>query len=121
MLKLSILPGLVLFIILLSLSACGEPAAEDLIMEGEDLYIVNCARCHQVDGTGAEGQFPRLAGNPVVTLNNPAPVIQAVLYGRGSMPAFQGALSQEEAAAIISYIRNAWGNQATGVLPRQVR
>jgi mono/diheme cytochrome c family protein len=107
---------------LVTLSACTfgiDP--EQMIQDGEPLYVTNCGRCHQVDGSGAEGLYPPLAGNPVVTLHDPAPMIDVIVNGRGSMPAFRGALDSEDAASVISYIRNAWGNEASIVLPKQVQ
>ncbi len=107
---------------LVGLSACTfgvEPA--QVISEGEPLYVTNCAQCHQIDGGGAEGLFPPLAGNPVVTLHDPSPMIDVIINGRGSMPAFRGTLDSEEGAAVISYIRNAWGNEGSIVLPKQVQ
>lgn len=113
--------GLLLALTLLGLTACTigvEPEA--IIMTGEPLYVTNCSQCHQLDGSGAEGLFPPLAGNPVVTLHDPAPLIDIIINGRGSMPPFRNTLDSEEAAAVISYIRNAWENEAAIVLPRQV-
>lgn len=105
------------------LVACTTVTEEDraeIISTGEPLYIVNCARCHQLNGEGAEGLFPPLAGNPVITLHDPAPIIDVIVNGRGSMPAFRGTLDSEAAAAVISYIRNTWGNEASIVQPKQV-
>jgi mono/diheme cytochrome c family protein len=108
-------------LIVLSLAAC-SPALdkEQLATEGEDLYVNNCARCHQVTGEGTE-LFPALAGNPVVTLDQPAPMIDVVMNGRGSMPSFRGVLTDQQAAALLTYIRNAWGNEADLVTPKQTR
>jgi alcohol dehydrogenase (quinone), cytochrome c subunit len=64
--------------------------------------------------------FPRLAGNPLVTLHDPEPVIVTVTYGQGSMTGFNQKLSSDDIASVISYIRNAWGNQAAPVSPRQI-
>ena len=58
--------------------------------------------------------YPRLAGNPIVTLHDPSPVIETVTYGQGSMMAFKDKLSGDNIAAVLSYIRNAWGNEAPG-------
>lgn len=94
---------------------------DDLINQGEQLYLENCARCHQLDGDGYSRIYPNLANNPLVTLHDPVPVIQAVLHGQGTMPGFKNSLSHEELASVISYIRNAWGNQAPVVFPKQTR
>ncbi len=109
----------------LLISACNshtelpsDPQA--LIQQGQPLYEQNCATCHQKDGSGKPGQVPRLAGNPMVTLEDPIPIIQIVVYGKGKMPAFNDKPTPDQVAAILSYIRNAWGNQAVAVDSRQI-
>jgi mono/diheme cytochrome c family protein len=93
---------------------------QSLIHDGEKLYLEYCAECHQVDGSGWSTLYPRLAGNPIVTLHDPEPIILTVKYGQGSMAPFRSKLSPRQIAAILSYIRNAWGNQAVPVKPKQV-
>jgi mono/diheme cytochrome c family protein len=110
----------------LVLAACNThterpPNAEEMIRHGEVLYVEHCAECHQTDGQGWSTLYPRLAGNPLVTLHDPEPVIVTVAYGLGSMPPFIDRLKSQEIAAIISYIRNAWGNQAPAVSSRQIK
>ncbi len=94
---------------------------QKLISHGQQVYVVYCAECHQVDGMGWSNLYPRLAGNPVVTNDNPEPLIVTVTYGQGSMMGFRGELTDEEIAAAISYIRNAWGNKAIPVDSRQIQ
>lgn len=98
------------------------PAAatgEQLINFGEQIYATNCATCHQPDGEG-QGAYPALNGNPFVTAEDATQVIATVLQGRGQMPAFQDTLSSQEIAAVVSYIRNAWSNNASAVSVEQV-
>lgn len=107
------------------LSACNShterpPEPEKVIHSGEHLYVEFCAECHQVDGMGWSDLYPRLAGNPIVTLHDPEPIIDTVTYGQGSMMAFHDRLTSQEIAAILSYIRNSWGNQAPAVSFRQI-
>lgn len=97
-------------------TAIGEEA---LISRGEELFIDNCSACHQENGQGA-GIFPALAGNPFVT-GDPGPPIRRVILGRGAMPGFGNFLSNQEIAAIASYIRNAWTNEAPVVMPEEVQ
>ncbi len=111
---------------MIMLAACGtrfdqEGFEQQLIEEGENIYLENCARCHQLDGLGFVGLYPNLAGNPIVTLHDPVPIIETVLHGQGSMPPFRSDLNDEETAAVLSYIRNAWGNRASVVYPKQTR
>lgn len=109
------------FFAVLAITSCSPaPDKAQLVEEGENIFITNCAACHNETGEGFE-EIPALAGNPFVTLENPAPVVDTVMNGRGSMPSFRGSLSDEEAAAVITYIRNAWGNSAPAVPPKQTR
>ena len=93
---------------------------EKQIGDGQTLYVEYCAECHQTDGSGWSTLYPRLAGNPVVTLHDPERIILTVTYGQGSMMSFQDKLNVQEIAAILTYIRNSWGNHASPVDPRQV-
>ena len=93
---------------------------EELYRRGQTLYLENCAECHQADGMGWSTLYPRLAGNPVVTLEDPEPIMVIVLYGQGLMPGFHQRLTSDEVAAILTYIRNSWGNHAPAVSARQV-
>lgn len=94
--------------------------------DGARVYITNCSSCHQLDGRGIPGAFPPLAGNPMVT-GDAARVLRVVKYGQrgpirvagrpytGEMPAWDGLLSGDEIAAVVSYIRSAWRNGASEV------
>lgn len=106
-------------------SAATGAAARDVasIDDGARVYIANCSGCHQLDGRGVPGAFPPLAGNPVVT-GDPARVVAIVRHGLrgktrllgawygGEMPAWEGLLSNDEIAEVVSYIRAAWNNNA---------
>ena len=81
--------------------------------EGEQVYAATCAACHQATGVGIPGAFPSLIGSPVVT----GPVsghIEMVMHGKPgtAMQAFSGQLSPQQMAAVITYERNAWGNNS---------
>ncbi len=109
----------------LFITACNShtelpPDPQALIRAGQPLYLEYCSTCHQVDGKGQPDKFPRLAGNPIVTLEDPVPVIRTVVYGQGVMPAFGDKLDSVQIAEILSYVRNAWGNQAPAVSDRQI-
>ncbi len=116
--RLTFLPALLM--ILLGLAGCG-PSEEERLAEGRELYIQECAHCHQIHGEGFAQVYPPLARNPIVTLYDPSPTIEVVLFGRGSMPSFRNDLGPDELANIISYVRTAWGNNASTVTPTQVR
>lgn len=82
--------------------------------EGEQLFLNNCAECHQRDGNGIANIYPALAGSEVVR-GSGVDVALVMLIGRGEMPSFAGAISYEDMASIISYVRNAWGNSGEGI------
>ena len=123
---LRVLLGTGVIILVLLVSACAVDTTkptnpEELISQGENLYWENCAGCHQFEGQGWSHIYPNLAGNPIVTLHDPAPLVVTVLNGQGSMPGFRGQLSSEEIAAILSYVRNSWGNEASAITPKHAR
>jgi mono/diheme cytochrome c family protein len=115
-------------------AAVSEAAAKNpaSASDGAVVYLANCSSCHQTNGQGVPGAFPPLAGNPTVT-GNPAAVVTIVkngLEGRivvnakaysGIMPRWKGVLSDEQIAAVITYIRSSWKNHAPGVSVSEVR
>ena len=90
---------------------------------GARLYEAQCAQCHGKQGEGQADAYPALAGNRAVQMTPSNNLVLTVLQG-GYGPATQGrpqphgmppfvlALSDAELASVLSYIRNAWGNQA---------
>lgn len=86
--------------------SCTLLAAEE---SGEQLFLANCAECHQADGQGIPNIYPALAGNETV-LGSGVDVALVMRVGRGEMPSFKDSLNSEQIAAIINYVRNAWGN-----------
>jgi len=98
---------------------------------GSDVFAQNCAACHGRDGRGVPGTFPPLSGSEWVAANASTP-IRIVLHGlqghiqvegrgfNGVMPAFGARLSDQELAAVLSYVRSAWGNGAAAVQPSSI-
>jgi mono/diheme cytochrome c family protein len=93
---------------------------------GKDLYLSNCAACHKANGEGVDSMVPSLASNPGVQAPGANNVIRTILVGgRGAatvanptsaeMPAFAWKLSDDEVAAVATYVRNDWGNAAAAV------
>ncbi|NHH99047.1 cytochrome c oxidase subunit 2 [Oceanimonas sp. MB9] len=84
---------------------------EELMTLGEQVYQKACAACHQANGEGIPGAFPALTGSDMV-LNDRAGHINIVLYGKAgtAMQSFDKQLALKELAAVITYERNAWGN-----------
>lgn len=106
-----------------SAAAAKNPASAS---DGAVIYMANCSSCHQLNGEGVPGAFPPLSGNPLVT-GNPAAVITIVkngLEGRvevngqaysGVMPHWKELLSDEQIAAVITYVRTSWKNRGSAV------
>ena len=102
-----------------------EVAGAAPAVDGKQLFGAKCAACHQATGLGVAGVFPPLAGAEWV-LGNEKVLISILLHGvqgelevkgnkyTGAMPAF-GTLVDAEIAAVLSYIRRDWGNQAAPV------
>jgi mono/diheme cytochrome c family protein len=98
---------------------------------GAKLYEQHCEQCHGDKGQGVAKAYPALAGNRAVTMPSTVNLVQIVLNG-GYAPATQGnprpfgmppfvlVLDDAEVAALLTHIRNAWGNQASAVLPLDV-
>jgi len=98
---------------------------------GASIYASDCASCHGFDAKGFTSYMPALAGNPVVLDENPSSLINVVLNGsvplvaEGApeayrMPQFRQQLSDQDAADVITFMRNRWGNQAPAVTAAQV-
>jgi mono/diheme cytochrome c family protein len=103
----------------------------DLMQRGSRLYDRHCAQCHGDRGEGAPGIYPALAGNRAVTMDAPANVVRIVVHGgylpatAGNprpfgMPPFSHQFDDNDVAAVLSYIRGSWGNNAAMVMPIDV-
>ncbi len=79
--------------------------------DGAALFQQNCSACHQAQGQGVKGAFPALAGDAFVQ-GDEHQVAALLLHGRGGMPNFSEDLSDDQIAAILSFVRSAWGNHA---------
>lgn len=104
----------------------GPAASASVTERGAWLYEHHCAQCHGDQGQGMVGAYPALAGNRAVLLPITANLVQVVLYGgfppstAGNprpfgMPPFANVLSDSDVAAVLSHIRNAWGNRSSAV------
>lgn len=111
----------------LVLPSAGDP----MLTGGERLYAKHCAECHGERGELAEPGYPPLAGNRLFAMHSPVNAIRAVLHGGFApatntkprpygMPPFAPQLDDREIAAIVSWLRNTWGQRGTRVEARQV-
>jgi mono/diheme cytochrome c family protein len=110
-----------------------QPATEGGNLErGKAVYENVCALCHNADGNGKPNQAPPFAGSEWV-LGSPSRMARIPLAGLSgplqvkgtqwslAMPAMGAALSDEDLAAVLSYIRQSWGNKASAITPDQVK
>lgn len=89
---------------------------DELMEKGMGLYNTKCAACHQVTGAGLPPAFPALKGSKMV-LEDLAGHLEIVLNGKqGTAMQPWNALNDLELAAIITYERNAWGNDTGDVV-----
>lgn len=101
------------------------PAAAAGTADGKQVFTANCVACHQAGGTGLPGVFPPLDGSEWVT-GKERVLANILLHGingeltvkgttyKGSMPSFQQ-LGDAELAAVATYVRSSWSNQAAPV------
>lgn len=96
---------------------------EELMEQGEKVYLAKCAACHGATGKGIPGAFPALEGSAVALGDVKAHISSVVdgVAGTG-MQSFKEQLNDIETAAVVTYERNAWGNNTgDAVQPRDVR
>jgi cbb3-type cytochrome c oxidase subunit III len=95
----------------------------DAVQKGQTVFEENCAQCHRSNGEGLPAAFPALSKNPFV-VGDPKPVMATVLNGLkgnlGQMPAWKEKLDDQQIAAVVTYIRQAWSNRAAPVTPAMV-
>jgi cytochrome c oxidase subunit 2 len=89
-------------------------ALDELMSTGEQVYAKACMACHGENGEGGVGKA--IAGSPIAT-GDIANHLDVVLNGvsGSAMAAYKEQLSEVDAAAVITYQRNAFGNN-TGEL-----
>lgn len=111
----------------------GAAADDDVIRMGMTMYNVHCGTCHLPTGLGdAESGASLAGGSLVVRASNPASLINVILYApelpdpplptvrREDMHPFGDLMSDEEIAALATYLRSSWGNTGGLVTAKQV-
>lgn len=106
------------------------PESSLLMHLGQTVYETHCANCHAADGHGMPPEYPPLAGNQSIQMESAVNPVRMVLNGgfppgtAGNpmpygMPPFAQTLSDDEVAAVVTYIRAAWGNRGSAISARQ--
>jgi mono/diheme cytochrome c family protein len=101
-------------------------ASDQRMQAGEAIFVDTCSACHTRNGAGIEHIFPRLAGNVIATQDDPASLIRIIITGgqaaatdarptAPAMPSLGYRLSDDQVAAVVTYVRNSWGNAASPV------
>lgn len=114
----------------------GAAADAAVLRAGSIQYDIHCGTCHLPTGEGSAETGPPVLGSPIVLDTDPASLINITLYGaqlppvapsrqwqaRGwkRMESYASKLSDEQTAALLSYMRSAWGHKAGAVTPEQV-
>ena len=116
-----------------SSAAAAVPAADAGAQEseGERVYGSVCVTCHQASGEGLQGAFPPLAGS-AVAVGDAEVSIKIVLHGltgemnrggnayNGMMTPWGSTLSDDDIAAVLTYVRSSFGNEGDAVTAEQV-
>jgi mono/diheme cytochrome c family protein len=108
------------------------PSSESslLLTLGKSIYDRDCASCHGAQGLGKPPHYPPLAGNQSIQMSSAVNAIRMVLNGGFppstggnpkpyGMPPFAQSMSDDEVAAVVTYIRTAWGNRGAAVSARE--
>lgn len=114
-----------------------EGTERELFIKGKEIYAKEgyCATCHQADGKGLSASgFPPLANTRWVQGNEerlikltlhgllgPMEVLGEKYPGQVPMTPFGGLLKDEDMAAVLTYVRNSFGNKASAITPEQVK
>ena len=109
----------------------------ELFTKGKAIYEREgfCVTCHQADGRGiAASGSPSLAGTQWVVgseerlikltlkgLHGPMEVLGKRYSGEVPMTPFEGLLNDEEMAAVLTFVRNSFGNKAPAISPEKVK
>jgi mono/diheme cytochrome c family protein len=112
-----------------------NPEEQEQFKRGHEVYFrdAHCATCHQPNGKGLDPAFPPLAQSEWVT-GDPERLIKLTMHGMmgplevngkkyaGLVPmtAFGGILKDDEMAAVLTYVRNSFGNKAPSIQPSQI-
>ena len=96
---------------------------EELMAKGEKTYNTYCVACHQATGLGVPGVFPALKGS-AVAIGPMDAHLAIVMNGKAgtAMSGWSAQLNDLDLAAVITYERNAWGNDSGDLIqPKEIK
>jgi mono/diheme cytochrome c family protein len=105
---------------------------QKLLSTGKDIYEVTCLSCHQANGMGLESLAPPLVGSDWVT-NSVERLVRITLHGMRGPAKINGrvyqfevempplaVLSDDQLAAVLTYVRREWGHTASSVTSNNI-
>ena len=112
-------------------STMGAIMAGNESSPGGRIFMDSCAACHRLSGSGETSTFPPLAGNSSVLSADPSSLISVILQGARApstasapsglaMPGFGWRYNDADIAALATFTRSSWGNDATAVSAAKV-
>jgi mono/diheme cytochrome c family protein len=107
-------------------------ATDPLMVRGRKVFDINCSACHASTGQGVQGMVTGFAGNPGTQSPAVGSLLNSVLNGGraaatasnptgAGMPSFAWKLGDDDVAAVLTFVRNSWGNAAAPVTGEAVR
>ncbi len=111
--------------------ATAIPATDPDMLLGKALYHQDCTACHGLEGEGISEMTPGFAHNTHLQSDNVESIIRVILEGSqspitqynftgASMPGFSWNLTDEQVAAVVTYLRNSWGNKGSRITVDEV-
>ncbi len=109
-------------LVIVALNGCGG-GKDPSFQQGQEIFKNYCLACHGPNGEGVLHSKSVLNHDSFVT-GEPNELIAVILFGRegaGTMPSWKASLSDQEVAAVATYIRQAWSNRAGPITPATVK
>ena len=108
-----------------------QPGFQKSIIAGKIVFKKYCISCHQADGGGVPNMNPPLIQTTFV-LGDKGKLIKIVLNGlknvdidgdsyNNPMPALGAVLKDQQIADVLTYVRNSFGNKASGITAQEVK
>jgi nitrite reductase (NO-forming) len=122
----------IVMVVALSINATAQDKAA-LMKKGETVYKGYCQTCHQANGQGLSTVYPPLAGSDYIKTKPKKEIISSVVNGlKGEITVngkkFNGVMvplpknyTDDDAAAVITYVLNSWGNPGGVVSVAEVK
>jgi len=107
-------------------------SADAQMVTGKVVMESQCEACHRADGAGVRNMIPAFKGNALVNAKDPSSLLNVLLLGAdgpvtagnptgAGMPRFDWKMPDDDLAALLTYVRNSWGNSAPAVSAQDVK